>query len=220
MKYLKYKEIIHLTFFGSDDELRGRASSFSTTSPISIALGSASDTKTLRFRFTPFNDVILSNFARIVIQCATLPSTVDVVGGGGILAAPFTIRTTSITNYKSFDSENNGTNPLLIFYSSRSDDFFQNNDANVLFNFSVDKTFLQRGSLDLTIQYPNNQFLIQANCFDTFAITFIIYDIDEELLLTENTPEYKKEHLKYPQTYLNNTETSYNTQSFNKKLGY
>ncbi len=70
----------------------------------------------------------------------------------------------------------------------------------MLFNFSVDKTFLQQGSLDLIIQYPNNQFLPQANCFDTFAITFIIYDIDEELPLTENTPEYKKEHLKYPQT--------------------
>lgn len=220
MKYTKYKEIIHISLFGYDDELRGMPSSFSTTSPISLALGSTSDTKTLRFRFTPFNDVILSNFARIVIQCANLPAIGNVVGGGGILAAPFTIRTTSITNYKSFDSQNNGTNPLLIFHSSRSDDFFQNNDANVLFNFSVDKTFLQRGSLDLIIQYPNDQFLLQANCFDTFAITFIIYDIDEELLLTENTSEYKKEHLKYPQTYLNNTETSYNTQSFNKKLGY
>jgi hypothetical protein len=138
MKYTKFKEIIHLTFFGSDDELRGMPSSFSTTSPISIALGSTSDTKTLRFRFTPFNDVILSNFARIVIQCANLPAIGNVVGGGGILAAPFTIRTTSITNNKSFDSQNNGTNPLLIFHSSRSDDFFQNNDANVLFNFSVD----------------------------------------------------------------------------------
>jgi hypothetical protein len=220
MKYTKFKEILHFTFFGSDDELRGRASSFSTTSPISIALGCASDTKTLRFRFTPFNDVILSNFARIVIQCVNIPATGDVVGGGGTLEAPFTVRTTSLTNYKNFDSQNNGTNPLLLFYSSKSNDFFSNNDANMLFNYSVDKTFLQRGSLDLVIQYPNNQFLIQANCFDTFAITFIIYDIDEELLLTENTPEYKKEHLKYPQTYLNNTETSYNTQSFNKKLGY
>jgi hypothetical protein len=220
MKYTKFKQILHLTYFGYDDELRGTASSFSITSPISIALGSASDTKTLRFRFTPFNDVILSNFARIVIQCVNIPFTGDVVGGGGNLEAPFTIRTTSLTNYKNFDSQNNGTNPLLMFYSSKSNEFFSNNDANMLFNYSVDTTFLQRGSLDLIIQYPNNQFLVQANCFDTFAITFIIYDIDEELLLTENTPEYKKEHLKYPQTYLNNTETSYNTQSFNKKLGY
>ena len=69
MKYTKFKQILHLSFFGSDDELRGTVSSFSITSPISIALGSASDTKTLRFRFTPFNDVILSNFARIVILC-------------------------------------------------------------------------------------------------------------------------------------------------------
>jgi hypothetical protein len=144
----------------------------------------------------------------------------NVVTGAGSLQAPFTIRTTSLTNYKSFDSQNNGTNPLLIFYSNKSDDFFQNNDANILFNYSVDKTFLQRGEVDLILQYPTDTTLRQGTCFDTFAITFIIYDIDEELLLTENTSEYKKEHLKYPQTYLNNTETSYNTQSFNKKLGY
>jgi hypothetical protein len=220
MKYTKYKEIIHISLFGYDDELRGMASSISLTSPISIAFGGLSDTKRLRFRFTPMNDVILSNYARIVIECANLPAMANVVTGAGSLQAPFTIRTTSLTNYKSFDSQNNGTNPLLIFYSNKSDDFFQNNDANILFNYSVDKTFLQRGEVDLILQYPTDTTLRQGTCFDTFAITFIIYDIDEELLLTENTSEYKKEHLKYPQTYLNNTETSYNTQSFNKKLGY
>ena len=220
MKYTKYKEIIHISLFGYDDELRGMASSISLTSPISIALGGISDTKRLRFRFTPMNDVILSNYARIVIECANLPAMANVVTGAGSLQAPFTIRTTSLTNYKSFDSQNNGTNPLLIFYSNKSDDFFQNNDANILFNYSVDKTFLQRGEVDLILQYPTDTTLRQGTCFDTFAITFIIYDIDEELLLTENTSEYKKEHLKYPQTYFNNTETSYNTQSFNKKLGY
>jgi len=90
----------------------------------------------------------------------------------------------------------------------------------MLFNYSVDKTFLQRGELELIIQYPNNQYLIQASCFDTFAITFIIYDIDEDLLLSENSSDYKKEHLRHPQTFLNNTENTFNTQSFNKKVGY
>ena len=220
MKYTKYKEILHLTFFGYDDELRARVSSFSTTNPISIALGSTSDTKLLRFRFTPFTDVILSNYSRIVIESICIPSTNSVVGNAGILEAPFTIRTTSLTNYKSYDSQNNGINPFLLFNSIKSNDYFINNDATLLFNYSVDKTFIQRGSLDLIIQYPNNQFLIQANCFDTFSITFVIYDVDEELLLTDNTTEYKKEHIKCPQTYLNNTPTSYNTQSFNKKVGY
>lgn len=220
MKYTKFKEILHLTFFGYDDELRNRASSFSLTNPISIASGSASDTKLLRFRFTPFTDIILSNYARIVIECICIPATANVLNGGGVLSAPFTIRTTSLTNYKSYDSQNNGINPFLLFHSIKSNDYFINNDATVLFNYSVDKTFIQRGSLDLIIQYPNNTFLTQANCFDNFAITFVIYDVDEELLLTENTTEYKKEHIKCPQTYLNNTPTSYNTQSFNKKVGY
>ena len=220
MKYIRFKELVHLTLFGYDDENRGVPSSFSVTSPLSIANGSTSDTKRLKFRFTPMNDVILSNYARIVIECVNIPNTNVVVGGGGILEAPFTIRTTSITNYKSFDSQNNGTNPLLVFYSDKSNDFFQNAHPDMLFNYSIDKTFLQRGELELIIQYPNNQFLIQATCFDTFAITFIIYDIDEDLLLSENTTDFKKEHLQHPQTFLNNTENIFNTQSFNKKLGY
>ena len=220
MKYIRFKELIHLTAFGYDDEQRGAVSSFSVTHPLSIAAGSTNDTKRLKFRFNPMSDVILSNFARIVIECVNIPTIGSVVGGAGILEAPFTIRTTSITNYKSFDSQNNGTNPLLIFYSDKSNDFFQNTHPDMLFNYSVDKTFLQRGELELIIQYPNNQYLIQASCFDTFAITFIIYDIDEDLLLSENSSDYKKEHLRHPQTFLNNTENTFNTQSFNKKVGY
>jgi hypothetical protein len=109
MKYTKFKEILHFTIFGSDDALRGTASSFST-----VALGRTSDAKTLSFSSTPFTDVILSNFARILIQCANLPSTGDVEGCSGKLAAPFTIRR-SFTNDKIIDSQNNGTNPLLFF---------------------------------------------------------------------------------------------------------
>jgi hypothetical protein len=218
MKYIRFKELIHLTCFGYDDENRGAASSISLTSPLSA--GSTSDTKRLKFRFTPINDVILSNFARIVIECVNIPNTANVVAAAPVLTAPFTVRTTSITNYKSFDSQNNGTNPLLIFYSDKSNDFFQNTHPDMLFNYSVDKTFLQRGELELIIQYPNTTNLVVASCFDTFAITFIIYDIDEDLLFSENSSDYKKEHLRHPQTFLNNTENTFNTQSFNKKVGY
>ena len=87
----------------------------------------------------------------------------------------------------------------------------------MLFNYTIDKTFLQRGELELIIQYPNGTNLIEATCFDTFAITFIIYDIDEDLLLSQNATNFEKSHLKYPQTFLNNTENTFNTLSFNKR---
>lgn len=220
MKYTRFKEIVHQTFFGYDDELHNLASSISLTSPISVALGGTSDTKRLRFRFTPINDVILSNYARICIQCVNTPSIANVVTGAGSLQAPFTIRTTSITSYKSFDSQNNGANPLLIFYSNKSNDFFQNTHPDTLFNYSIDKTFLQRGELELIIQYPTDTSLRQGTCFDTFAITLIIYDIDEDLLISENAGEFEKAHLKYPQTFLNNTENTDNIQQYSKKKGY
>ena len=92
-----------MTYFGVDDEKRNVASSFSVEAPLSIAGGSTSDTKKLKFRFTPMNDVILSNYACIVIECVNIPDVAHVVNGG-VLLSPFTIRTTSITTYKSFDS--------------------------------------------------------------------------------------------------------------------
>ena len=191
MKYTKFKEIVHLTYFGADDEKRNIASSFSVEAPLSIANGSLSDTKRLKFRFIPMNDVILSNYARIVIECINIPDLANVINGG-VLLSPFTIRTTSITTYKSFDSLNNGTNPLLIFYSDKSNLYFQNTHPEMLFNYTIDKTFLQRGELELIIQYPNGTNLIEATCFDTFAINFIIYDIDEDLLLSQNATNFEK----------------------------
>ena len=113
MKYKQYKEIIHLTFFGYDDELRGSASSLPLTHPLSIANHAVNDTKVLRFRFNPITDVILTNHARVVIECATIPTNLSITGNAGnVLVAPLTIRTSSITPYKSFDTANNGFNPL------------------------------------------------------------------------------------------------------------
>ena len=225
VKYSQFKEIVHLTFNGYDDLLRGNNSSLFLKHPLSIANGATADTKILKWNFTPMNDVILSNYARIVVEIVNMPSNITITGNGLFtLASPFVIRSPSITTHKSFDSANNGTNSLLIFYNEtlqNSSTFYTNPHPELLFNYSANKSFLQSGNFELIITYPLQTGAgaptILNNGFDHFSITLLIYDIDEDLLLTQNTVEVSKEDYKKPQTFLNNNLHTFQLDNYNKK---
>ena len=204
MKYIKYKQICRFTFFGTDDELRGNVSSLSKTSSASDA-AVESDTKRLRFRFTPMNSVDLSQFAKIVIESLYMPSVVGATNTGGagvpnaILNGMVTIRTSSLSSVNNFDTENKGNNSLLMFWSYFPNTMWYNNYPETMYNFPVSKSFLQQGQLDLMVTYPVSAGNVQN--LEKFAFSVIIYDIDEEDLLLKDTPEWKKEHIRmqYPQ---------------------
>jgi hypothetical protein len=228
VKYTKFKEIVHLTFNGYDDLFRGNNSSLSLRHPLSVANGATEDTKILRWNFTPMNDVILSNYARIVLECVNMPSNITITGNNAFtLASPYTFRTPSITTNKSFDSANGGTNSLLIFYNEtqqNSVSYWLNTHPDMLFNYSVEKSFLQSGTFELIITYPLTTTgappTILSNGFDHLTFTLLIYDIDEDLLLTQNTTEVKRDDYKKPQTYENNNIHTYGLDNYNKKKGF
>ena len=90
----------------------------------------------------------------------------------------------------------------------------------MIFNYACTRDFIQRGQLDLTIQYPLSGGAVLNNGFDGFSITLIVYDIDENLLLTENAPNFKKDDIKFPQAFNNNNIHTFNDDPFNKKMGY
>lgn len=199
MKYIKYKQICRFTFFGTDDELRNNASSFSKTSSMSDAAVNF-DTKRLRFRFTPMNSVDLSQYAKICIEALYLPATTAVTNQLGVnLTGMVSIRTSSLSSVNNYDTENNGNNSLLVYWTNFPNSMWYNNYPETMYNFPITKTFLQQGQLDLMITYPISAGNVQV--LDKFTLSVIIYDIDEEDLLLKDTPEWKKEHIKmhYPQ---------------------
>ena len=126
--------------------------------------------------------------------------TVNFSGGGGTGAAatctlytdnldrkgPATIRMNNL-NTNSYDSQNKGYNTTLVYTSNITGTTFQNTSENMLYNFSIDQHFLKNGFVELQITYPDTNFILPS--FETFYISFVVYDVDEEDLLLKDTPE-------------------------------
>lgn len=126
--------------------------------------------------------------------------SISFIGGGGTGATatatlytdnidrkgPVTVRMNNL-NSNSFDSQNKGYNTTLVYTTNITGSTFQNTSENMLYNFSIDQHFFKNGYIDLQITYPGTNFVLPS--FETFYISFVVYDINEEELLLTNTPE-------------------------------
>jgi hypothetical protein len=128
------------------------------------------------------------------------PPIIEFEGGGGNGAvavaklytdnldrkAPVTVRMNNL-HTNSYDSQNKGFNTTLVYTSNITGTVFQNTSDNILYNFGVDQHFFKNGYIDLLITYPNTNFILPS--FETFYISFVVYDVNEEELLLKDTPD-------------------------------
>jgi hypothetical protein len=128
------------------------------------------------------------------------PPQVEFSGGGGTGAAanttlytdnldrkgPVTLRMNNL-NGNSYDSQNKGYNTTLVYTTNETGTTFQNTSENMLYNFAIDQHFFKNGYIDLQITYPGTNFILPS--FETFYISFVVYDVNEEELLLKDTPE-------------------------------
>jgi hypothetical protein len=56
----------------------------------------------------------------------------------------------------------------------------------MLYNFSIDQNFFKNGYIDFQITYPDTNFIHPS--FETFYMSFVVYDVNEEELLLKDTP--------------------------------
>ena len=204
MKYYKYKQVQRMTFFGFDDTLKGKDTSFIKMSPqtrekvnagtyFNSNIVTTKDTKILRFDINKLLNIQLSQNARIVIENLSLP--ILVLKQPGPLdevvtyrKGPITVRMNNL-NTNSFDSQNKGYNNTLIYTSEgQLAEFpFNNSAPEILYNFSIDQNFFKNGYVELQITYPDIHLL--TTDLDRFYISFVVYDMNEEDLLLKDTPE-------------------------------
>ena len=132
---------------------------------------------------------------------------VEFSGGGGTGAAanttlytdildrkgPVTLRMNNL-NGNSYDSQNKGYNTTLVYTTNETGTTFQNTSENLLYNFAIDQHFFKNGYIDLQITYPGTNFILPS--FETFYISFVVYDINEEELLLKDTPEVDFKNLR------------------------
>jgi hypothetical protein len=128
------------------------------------------------------------------------PPLVEFSGGGGTGSAanttlytdnldrkgPVTLRMNNL-NGNSYDSQNKGYNTTLVYTTNITGSTFQNTSENMLYNFSIDQHFFKNGYIDFQITYPGTNFILPS--FETFYISFVVYDVNEEELLLKDTPE-------------------------------
>jgi hypothetical protein len=180
MKFYKFKQVQRLVFFGHDDVLRFNPGSLSKRSKQTTSELVENDTKRLKFNFLGRNGVQLLNNARIVIESLFIPPSLS-----GMRQGPITIRANNL-NGDMFDSIDNNLNSPLLF---TSEDYgtFRNPSPKMLYNYNVSQSFFQNGYLELEITYPNVG--IAVNSFESFQISLIVYDINEEELVLKDTAE-------------------------------
>ena len=132
---------------------------------------------------------------------------VEFSGGGGTGAAanttlytdvwdrkgPVTLRMNNL-NGNSYDSQNKGYNTTLVYTTNETGTTFQNTSENMLYNFAIDQHFFKNGYIDLQITYPGTNFILPS--FETFYISFVVYDVNEEELLLKDTPEVDFKNLR------------------------
>jgi hypothetical protein len=187
MKFYRYKQVQRLTFFGFDDVYKEDESSLYKKSPQSIAGAVDNDTKVIRFNINRLHHTQLSQNAKIVIESLSVPDL------GGARGGPITVRMNNL-NTHAHDSQNDGLNSTLIYTTEGQTPWmpFQNHPPEILYNFSISQNFFRNGYIEFTVTYPNINITAAAGVappLGKFYISLVVYDIDEQDLLLQDTPE-------------------------------
>lgn len=169
LRNTKYKQIYRFQLFGDDDILRTSADSV-------YATGLYTNVKLMRFDLkTIFNNYVLSNNARLVLESCNLP---NITGATNYVI----LRMRNSSDDVNFDSKKLSTgNPAVCSFKSSNQTII--NSCDTLYNMSITSNFFNKNSIDFEIEVKataNIDFLT-SNPLDNFYISFVLLDVDDEL---------------------------------------
>ena len=184
MRYTKYKKIYKVSLFGNNNEWKNKASAQYRLPGSSFTNGN-----TCRFNLNgAFNDVILSNNARCILESAYFPTVTNI-------GAYANIRIVTSSNDAVFDTvKQTSGNPLLLTCHSTNQSIF--NNSELFYTFNVPSAFLSKGYIDVEIEAPvvTTNVTFTGTALDRLVLTIIIVDEEEEEIKDPNiaqTVEYK-----------------------------
>jgi hypothetical protein len=169
--------------------------------------------KRMRFQIKGLDNVKLSEHARFCIESINVPILYDNVDDRKSLGQTI-VRMSNLSSINCFDTHGNGqTDPVIftaqthpsqqrlgtvannvIFANTESSPVFYNPYPEILYNFPISSNFLNNRYFDFTfiMQFMPGDFIdlvADQEYFDTFHISFIIYDLDEQELLLTSTQD-------------------------------
>lgn len=169
--------------------------------------------KRMKFQIKGLDNVKLSEYARFCLESINIPVLYDDTDERKSLGQTI-VRMTNLSSLNCFDSHGNGQADPVIFtsqtYSKQQRVGTVNNNAvyvnteqspvfynpypEILYNFPISSNFLNNRYFDFTLimQFmPGDSIVLTADqdSLDTFHISFIVYDLDEEELLLTSTQD-------------------------------
>ena len=169
--------------------------------------------KRMRFQIKGLDNVKLSEHARFCIESIKVPFLYDVDNDVKTLGQ-IIVRMANLSSINCFDTHGNGqTDPVIfteqtqtsqqrigtvannrIYQNYELSRVFYNPYPEVLYNFPISSNFLNNRYFDFTfiMQFTGGDFIdlvADQEYFDTFHISFIIYDLDEQELLLTSTQD-------------------------------
>ena len=169
--------------------------------------------KRMRFQIKGLDNVKLSENARFCMESINVPILYDADDDRKSIGQTI-VRMSNLSSINCFDSHGNGqTDPVIytaqshtsqqrlgddtghiIFQNISSAPVFYNPYPEILYNFPISSNFLNNRYIDFTfiMQFMAGDFINLADdqsYFDSFHISFIVYDLDEEELLLTSTQD-------------------------------
>ena len=167
----------------------------------------------MRFQIKGLDNVKLSENARFCMESINVPILYDNIYERKSLSQTI-VRMSNLSSINCFDSNGNGqTDPVIftsqthpsqqrigtvannvVYSNTESSPVFYNPYPEILYNFPISSNFLNNRYIDFTfiMQFMAGDFINlvdDQSYFDSFHISFIVYDLDEEELLLTSTQD-------------------------------
>ena len=221
MKFIKYKQVARITFYGFDDLYRNKNSSVYTeplksdyfTNNLNAAgVQVGNNAKRMRFQIKGLDNVKLSEHARFCLESLKCPFLYD--GNNEVKSLGQTIiRMSNLSSINCFDSHGNGqTDPVIftgqtqtsqqrvgtsttnvIYQNYELSQVFYNPYPEILYNFPISSNFLNKAI--------NIQTNVGMVCFFFYFYIFLFWII---FYINKMFPFYLKLWCKIENTYLKN----------------
>ena len=175
--------------------------------------------KRMRFKIQGLDNVKLSEHARFCLESIHVPILYDNNDERKSISQTI-VRMSNLSSINCFDTHGNEqTDPVIytaqtqpykqsigtvtnnaIYQNLESSPVFCNPYPKMLYNFPISSNFLNNRYFDFTfiMQFMAGDFIDLADdqsYFDSFHISFIVYDLDEEELLLKSTQDVDFEKL-------------------------
>jgi len=205
VKLFKHKQVARITLYGSDDLLLNDANSRYETQLKGGFHTDQINTKRMKFKLDGnIQNLQLSKNCKLVLESVFLPNLFDYDNTTGAFGADkrnlgnISLRMKGINN-DTFDSMNANADTLIFTYNNKIDTFFNPNPEK-LYNFDISSNFLKNGYLEFEIIYDmyQGQNIENANIrsLTFFQVSFVIFEEDEEELLSKDTDELNPKLMK------------------------